>query len=230
MVSGSFTADERERALQVIARALAEVRHPVEDPRVRITRHRGPAPFVVVQANVTVAERLVRAQASAPTVAEAAGRAAARLSHRLSLLGRYLNATGTGHPVFAGTRRAHLPANPRPWLPMTGRGLLRSKLVPLAVQPPDAAALSMTLRDYDFHIFVDDTGGECVVHRDRSGGYGLLRLPGNVRQAIPLAEAVERLNTSLRLRYLFFADPGSGRGRVLYRRYDGHLGLITPAW
>jgi hypothetical protein len=28
--------------------------------------------------------------------------------------------------------------------------------------------------------------------------------------------------------WLFFKDPASGRGQVLYRRYDGHYGLITP--
>ncbi|MEV7027010.1 sigma 54 modulation/S30EA ribosomal C-terminal domain-containing protein, partial [Kitasatospora sp. NPDC093558] len=28
--------------------------------------------------------------------------------------------------------------------------------------------------------------------------------------------------------FVFHADPGDGRGRVLYRRYDGHYGLITP--
>jgi hypothetical protein len=124
-----------------------------------------------------------------------------------------------------------LPARPRPWPAMTGRGLLRIKTVPLAVQPPGAAALIMTLRDYDFHVFTDDdTGAESVVHRDRTGGYGLLRPPGNAPQALPLPAAVERLTTSCRQRYLFFADPETQRGRVLYRRYDGHLGLITPAW
>ncbi|WP_405003058.1 sigma 54 modulation/S30EA ribosomal C-terminal domain-containing protein [Kitasatospora purpeofusca] len=29
--------------------------------------------------------------------------------------------------------------------------------------------------------------------------------------------------------HLFFAQPGSGRGRVLYRRFDGGLGLIAAA-
>jgi len=89
----------------------------------------------------------------------------------------------------------------------------------------------MTLRDYDFHVFTDDeTGTERVVHRDRSGGYGLLRLPASTPHTLPLPAAVERLNASFRQRYLFFTDPDTGCGRVLYRRYDGHLGLITPAW
>jgi hypothetical protein len=28
---------------------------------------------------------------------------------------------------------------------------------------------------------------------------------------------------------VFFADSVSGRGSVLYRRYDGHYGIVTPA-
>ena len=27
---------------------------------------------------------------------------------------------------------------------------------------------------------------------------------------------------------VFFADSASGRGCVLYRRYDGHYGIVTP--
>jgi hypothetical protein len=101
--AGSFTGSEKAGAQHVIARALTGADYPAEDARIRITRHRCPAPFVVVQANVTVAERLVRAQTSASTVAEAAGHAAARLSHRLSLLGHFLSGTAAGQPA-AGPR------------------------------------------------------------------------------------------------------------------------------
>jgi len=29
--------------------------------------------------------------------------------------------------------------------------------------------------------------------------------------------------------FVFYVDAGTGRGRVLYRRYDGNYGLISPA-
>ena len=29
-------------------------------------------------------------------------------------------------------------------------------------------------------------------------------------------------------RFLFFENAATGRGSVLYRRYDGHYGLIEP--
>ncbi len=42
------------------------------------------------------------------------------------------------------------------------------------------------------------------------------------------ADAPERLGL-LGLPFLFFIDAAAGRAAVLYRRYDGHYGLITPA-
>jgi hypothetical protein len=29
--------------------------------------------------------------------------------------------------------------------------------------------------------------------------------------------------------FVFFRDPTTGRGSVLYHRYDGHYGLLVPA-
>ena len=43
-----------------------------------------------------------------------------------------------------------------------------------------------------------------------------------------MAEAVERLDVDVEP-FVFFVEPESGRGNVVYRRYDGHYGLITPA-
>jgi hypothetical protein len=41
-------------------------------------------------------------------------------------------------------------------------------------------------------------------------------------------EAVERLNMT-GLPFVFYLDADHVAGRVLYRRYDGHYGLATPA-
>jgi hypothetical protein len=42
------------------------------------------------------------------------------------------------------------------------------------------------------------------------------------RQAIELLDLTDA-------RFVFFTDPASGRGAVLYRRSDGRYGLLTPA-
>ncbi len=43
---------------------------------------------------------------------------------------------------------------------------------------------------------------------------------------LTLDEAIEHLDTGGE-RHVFFANATTGRGNVLYRRYDGHYGLIT---
>ncbi len=42
------------------------------------------------------------------------------------------------------------------------------------------------------------------------------------------AEARESLEAGSH-RWLFHLDPDSGRGRILYRRFDGNYGMILPA-
>ena len=45
---------------------------------------------------------------------------------------------------------------------------------------------------------------------------------------LPLTEA-EALLDEGDAAFVFFAEPGTDRGQVLYRRFDGHYGLITSA-
>jgi hypothetical protein len=45
--------------------------------------------------------------------------------------------------------------------------------------------------------------------------------------ALTEAAAVRRIGEH-RAQLLFFTDPTSGRGQLLYPRYGGNLGLITP--
>ena len=45
---------------------------------------------------------------------------------------------------------------------------------------------------------------------------------------VTTAAACERLD-ALELPFLFFRDSGTGRGSVLYLRYDEHYGLVTAA-
>jgi hypothetical protein len=114
----------------------------------------------------------------------------------------------------------------------------------------------MEAMDYDFHLFTDSTTGQdSVVYRSESNGYRLaqadgadgvddadradgaddvvpasvpITLSGQPAPRLSLAEAEQRLDVGGRP-FVFFVDPETGRGNVLYHRYDGHYGLITPA-
>jgi hypothetical protein len=125
------------------------------------------------------------------------------------------------------------------------KSVLLQRLTPLqAVQVMDAM-------DYDAHLFTDaETGEDAVVYRAGPSGLRLARQrqvfpPGwswssnlsvppvplvvNSRRTPTLTEAtsVGRMREH-DLRSLFFTDPTIGRGQLLYPRYDGNLGLVTP--
>lgn len=250
-VRGAVTRDEAEHVRDAVGPEISAIGHPVEQARVRLTRYAGrDLPMqVVAQVNVVVADRMVRAQLSAPTADEAIDGAAAGLRWRLNRLGRRLAAERSGDvgPTPGGWRPVYLPTpagllNPR----NRPRKLVRAKSCRLAVQDADAAAFTMELRDYPFHLFADDaTGAESLLYRGGPTGYRLLRtvagpdprgvtVPLSVRgwpaPVLPVARAVEVLNSTPARSFVFFTDPSTGRGRVLYRRYDGDLAMLSPAW
>ncbi|WP_340687998.1 hypothetical protein [Amycolatopsis coloradensis] len=74
----------------------------------------------------------------------------------------------------------------------------------------DEAFFEMHLPDYDFHLFTESGTGQDSV-RYHAG-------PTLPRLAQPTPPGP----------HLFFVDADRGRGSVLYHRYDGHYGLITP--
>lgn len=251
-VFGPVTAEESAYAQRVIGDVLATVDHAVEHVKARLSPYGGcgTTPFVVVmQVNVAVRARMIRVQTAAPTVGETVDQAAAGLLLRLHRLDQHLAAERAGDVSFLpGEWRSPYPQNPIGLAgPRTAAGrIVRMKDYHLAVQTPDSAAFAMDLRDYPFHLFVDDsTGGDALVYRDGATGYSLhravpapvpagLAVPLTVQRwpavPVPLARAVQLLNAAPDRRFLFFTDPRSQRGRVLYRRFDGQFGLLAPAW
>lgn len=248
--AGAADAIATEARRRVLT-ALKHLRQPVLAARVRVTRHPDPAatrPYAA-QANVDLNGRLLRTQVAAPTPGEtlagleeklrnAAGRAAARWKDRTER--KAARVPGEWRHQF---EPAHRPSYyPRP---AADRRVVRHKAFGLAVCTADEAAFDMDELDYDFHLFTELGSGQDSVLSRGEAQYSLVQLepdPGKVSQGmIPLAvseqpapvlteaEAVSRLDLSGEP-FLFFRKPdGQHRGQVLYRRYDGHYGMITPA-
>ncbi|MEU4624720.1 sigma 54 modulation/S30EA ribosomal C-terminal domain-containing protein [Actinoplanes sp. NPDC023801] len=251
-VLGPITEAEAAHTRLVIGGALSTVEHPADRLRLRLSRHGGLEacpPVVVAQVNVTVRARMIRVQAAAPTLVEAVDQAGEALLHRLQRLDRHLTAERTGDVGFtAADWTSPYPQNPvGPVGPPTEQGrIVRMKDCHLAVQSPDSAAFAMDLRDYPFHLFVDDsTGVDALIHRGGPTGYRLhfsatvpaprnFTVPISIQRwpavPMPITRAVGLLNIAPERPYLFFTDPRTRRGRVLYRRFDGHLGLLAPIW
>lgn len=125
--------------------------------------------------------------------------------------------------------------------PPQDREVLRRKTFALAPMTPDEAAYEMELLGHDFYLFTDvRSGRDAVVYRDGSGRFAirgeavvegasapLVEMVGSA-PTLSEQEAITRLDVSGEP-FVFYLDPETGRGRVLYIRYDGHYGLITAA-
>lgn len=251
VATGDVPAADAEYARSKVGDLMRYASRPVRHARVRLTRHRDPAVRrpVVAQANLDVDGRPVRAQVQADTVREAVDLLVARLRRGLERAAGHREARPRGLSVGPDewrheSRPAHRPSYfPRP---AEERRVLRRKSFTLAPCTVDDAAREMELLDYDFHLFTEKgTGTAGVLYRTGPTGYrlalaapaladqvGAHSLPVTIsRQPLPcLTEegAADRL-AMLGLPFLFFIHAAYGCASVLYLRYDGHYGLITPA-
>jgi ribosome-associated translation inhibitor RaiA len=231
---------------------LARLTHrPVLHARVRLTRHADPAVArsVVAQANIDVDGRLVRAQVEGATAREAIDLLVARLRRRLDRAAEHWEARCGRLPAAIPHEWRHQsePAHRPSYFPRAAeeRRIIRHKSFTLASCTLDEAAVEMDLLDYEFHLFTEKgTGIASVLYRAGATGYRLAQVvPVSPEQLAPfelpvtfssqptpcitVEQATERLGL-LGLPFLFFINAAEGRAGVLYHRYDGHYGLITP--
>jgi hypothetical protein len=223
---------------------------PIRHARVRLSHAANPAVSRPVQAQgiLDVHGRVLRAQVAAPSAWQAVDLLRGRLGHRVSCLARALEAGHAGWPVPGpgewchATDEAHRPEYHA--RPVGQREIVRDKAYRLPLLTPDEAALDMECLDYDFHLFVErGTGQDAVLYRTATTAYRLARLlpagPPEAAAAAPLTvspapapwlaarEAVRWLDLAGQP-FLFFGHSADRRGRLLYRRADGHYGLIRP--
>lgn len=251
VVRGNLPHNVTERARHKIARLIARLGDSVLHVRVRLVRQPDPAVArpVHAQANLHANGQLVRAQVAAVTADEAVDLLVDRLRRRLVQRKRHWEARRGRQPVVAAhewrhsSEQAHRPPYyPRP---VEERQIVEHRSFSPATLSPAEAAREMDQMGYDFHLFTEAaTGGDAVVYRGGPTGYRLARLASGPRwlglsqvpmtlsphpaPTMTLAEAGQRLETT-GLPFVFFAHAKTGRGCVLYRRYDGNYGLVRPA-
>lgn len=240
-----------EYARTKVASLLGSVRDPVLFARVRLMQTRNPATErpAVAQASVDVNGRPTRAHVAATTMTEAVDLVCDRLALQLDRLRRDWQARRGNvpkpgpHEWRHGSEPTHRPDYfPRP---ASEREVVRHKSFALARETPDEAGFEMETMDYGFHLFTElATGEDSVIYRAPPTGWRLAQVQPHRDQlgatAVPLtvsrqppprldvAGAKERLEATGQP-FVFFVDAETGRGNVLYHRYDGHYGLITPA-
>lgn len=224
---------------------------PIRYARIKLTKRSNPAVAqqALAQATLDVSGRPTRAHVAASTFGEAIDLLHKRLAARLARLAEHWEARRGGTPLALpgewrhGSEPTHRPDHfPRP---PQERQIVRHKSYSLARESPDEAAFDLEMMDYHFHLFTEiGTGEDSVVYRTGPTGYRLAQVSPHAHPvaeaAVPLtvsnqpaprlalADAKQRLDIT-GLPFVFFADDDTGRGQVLYHRYDGHYGLITPA-
>ncbi|MFD8554703.1 sigma 54 modulation/S30EA ribosomal C-terminal domain-containing protein [Streptomyces fradiae] len=233
-----------EYAQEKVAAVLVHLSEPVLAARVKLTQVAG-TPEATAQAMVDVNGRPVRAHVAATTLFEAVDLLQDRLRARLARVRRHASRGpdrhGPDEPRPAPAGDAHRPR--RRHVPAEERGVVRRKTFFLARQTPEDAVIDLEAMDHGFWLFTDlATGHDSVVYRDTRTGRPRMASLGTPRPerageftvsaapvpASTVAGAVQRLRLT-GLPFVFFRDTATGRGSVLYHRYDGHYGLITPA-
>lgn len=191
----------------------------------------------------------LRTHAAGATMAEAVDRAVARLRQKLEHHRDRYRHNPTAVPAPPG--RWHHGSAPTPRPPYFDRPVEERQIVRHKSYAPDEltvaeAASDLELLDYEFLLFVDtDRGRDCVLASQDDGqlvlhdigdaeGGAVISDRGTVSRSpevVPClrpSEAMALLGESGR-RWLFFENASTRRGNVIYHRYDGHYGLITPA-
>ena len=196
----------------------------------------------------------VRAHVAAHDLAEAIDLLENRLARRLDRHRRRRTdrARRLHHPDEHEWRHGDPPTHRPVWYdrPRDERRLVRRKSFSVGEMTCDEAADTLDLLGHDFLLFTNlATGADAVLFYaddtvpggvleliDASGradavGEGTIapvRLSHHGVPACRAADAVEQLDLDT-LPFVFHLDPDTGRGSVVYRRYDGHYGCITPA-
>jgi ribosome-associated translation inhibitor RaiA len=226
-----------------------ELEVPILFTRVRLTHATDPSfdrPYRA-QGNLIFKGRLVRAVVAGRTAHESVDLLYDRLRNQLVRHKPHWESRRGSRPSPEPNewRRisepAHRPSHfPRP---ADEREVIRHKAFAPQRINPDEAAWEMDQLDYDFHLFTDEqTARDAVVYRSGPTGYRMARVDTGPEpdSQIPITlspqpaarlsfdEARERLELSGQP-FVFFVDRHTDAGCVLYIRYDGHYGLITPS-
>lgn len=247
---GDVAADDVEYAIRRLGVVMNRVEEPILLARVKLSLAADPARSrpAIARASLNVNGRFLGAHVAAHNMAEAVDlleqRLADQIEHRSQRI-EALRRHGPGPAAPGEWRHADLPASRPEYFerPPDERQLVRHKAFTSAEQSVEEAIFDMEQADYDFYLFRDlASGQDSVVERLDGDAFRLQHLqPVDVEpaatiyavvrddrpaSALSVAAAVELL-AGCDDRFVFFSDVDTGRGCVLYRRYDGHYGLIT---
>lgn len=242
---GPISDELHASARREIAKAVEVTKGPVLSARVVVKQETAPHVEVPAraEAEIVLPGRTVRARSVAASPAAAVDDVAERLRDRISgSVDRILSARRIPAEHEPGRwRHANFsPSRPQHTMrPVAERTILRRKSFALHPMSEVEAAAEIEALDHDFFLFGDlEAACDAVIYRAGDGRLrvivadpakaGELREPSRISQPIDLARAIAEMD-AVDHRFIFFVNVSTGRGNVIYRRYDGNYGLIEPA-
>jgi ribosome-associated translation inhibitor RaiA len=250
LTHGRVGDDLVDYAKKRLGGVIDQIAEPVWFVRTKLTLAPDPGRSrpALVQITLDVNGDVVRAHVAASEMGEAIDllqrRLREQLEHRAQRRLTRRRAGGIGstgewrHGQLRGRRPEYFDR------PLDERQLVRHKTFAVDEMTPEEAAFDMDQLDYEFYLFRDLASGEdAVLQREPGGSLLLTRLHPAAFEArragstltvdnrtpatLTVDDAIEMLNVGHQ-RFVFFANAITGRGNVVYRRYDGHYGLLTP--
>lgn len=235
---GAVPEDAMDLAVLRVRAELRVAPEPVRYAKIKLAMAADPSSGqpAVAQTSVDLDGRRVRVQAAAETMRAAIELMCGKLKMRLERAAE--QSTGPG-------RRSDLRL-PQPRRSPEAPSVVRYKSYRLARLTPDEAIADLEMLDYEFHLFTERaTGTDSVVYVTEDGyrieqadprpdlvelvSVGSAVTVSEVRAPrLELAQAPARFEASGEP-FMFFVNNQTGRGNLIYHRYDGHYGLITPA-
>lgn len=223
--SGEVSAEEYDVVWDMIDKVVSLRDETASHVDVRLSQHpeqRGPD-TVELRVNVTLPGASVRASARSGDVPSAALIVERKLRHALRRRADRrtdANQQNAGELPDGTTRPGGESARPR-----SEREIVRHKTVSPAPSTLEEATFDLESMGYDFFLYVDlESERDAVVAKNDDGSYSAHVDP----PVASLASARDRLDAGNEP-FVFFNDEDTQRGHVLYRRVDGHYGLIVPA-
>ncbi len=248
VAEGSVTDAARRRAEEVVRDLAEKAPRPVIFAKVKLTEEasRPPNERHIAQATIDVSGAVLRAQVAASSMIEAVNLVGKRLDRRLRDLTERREDANTRTPAAEpGTWRSGDLSQSRPDFfprPAGDREIVRRKTWSGERVSLTDALFDLYALDHRFYLFTDTADKVDSVVYEEGGGVRLRRLTGDAPPEVedyeirvveaPAPEmtdeeAADRLDSSNEP-FVFYKDSSTGRGAVLYRRYDGHYGVVEP--
>jgi ribosome-associated translation inhibitor RaiA len=220
-----YLSERLERVLRPVAgrtiqcRALMSVHHerdPEAQARVRVTIH--------------AKGETIRSEVIAPSVRDAISGVESRLQRQLEHRAKRARNDPRGKAPTPGEWRhgnQHSPKQAGFARPVEDREIVTRKSPTTPRSTLDEARWDRFVLGYDFFLFVDtDTGRDALLTTGDDDDEVLVDITDAPRMLVD--DAATWLDETGR-DFHFFCDEANGRGAVIYRRYDGHYGLLTPS-